>query len=152
MPDRDQNGVQELNACFPRESLERLFSHLTGISTVPVTVRGALVNGARFEAALDLTVVAGGGPPKVTVAPNPMNPTATMTVVTESAGPLRVRLFDASGRLVRTLMDSRIAPAGEHALPIEAMPRGGPRLASGIYFFRVEAVGGSETGRIAVVK
>jgi hypothetical protein len=150
--DRDRNGVTELSACFPLESLSRLFSRLTGSSTVSVTLRGSLLTGRRFEAPLDLTVVAAGGPPRVTVAPNPMNPTATMTVVTEAVGPLRVRLFDASGRLVRTLVDARSSPAGAHALPVEAMPRGGPRLASGIYFYRVEAAGGTESGRIAIVK
>jgi hypothetical protein len=151
--DRDRNGIAEFEVCFARASLQRLFSRLSGAVTVPVVVRGSIESGGTFEGSLDLHVVAGhGGPSRVSVAPNPMNPTATMTIVTGGAGPLRVRLFDASGRLVRTLLDRRFLPAGSHTLMLDATGQRARRLASGIYYYRVEGTGGDRTGRIAIVK
>jgi hypothetical protein len=72
--------------------------------------------------------------------------------VTTAAGALRVRLFDASGRLVRTLFDARSVPAGAHAIAIDASDRGSRRLASGVYYYRVEGSAGARSGRIAIVK
>jgi flagellar hook assembly protein FlgD len=70
---------------------------------------------------------------------------------TTRSGVVRVRLFDSGGRLVRTVLDTAL-PAGQHEVPLEAKNAIGSPLASGVYFFRVEAPGDVMTGRFVVAK
>jgi hypothetical protein len=88
---------------------------------------------------------------EVSVAPNPLNPTAVITVSTTRAGFIRVRLFDASGRLARVLLDREAAPAARYAIRLSASISERP-LASGVYFYRVDAAEGRLEGRIVVLK
>ena len=44
------------------------------------------------------------------------------------------------------------APAGYHDVPIDGKDRGGRPLASGIYFYRIDATEGSTSGRMAILK
>ena len=67
------------------------------------------------------------------------------------AGALRVRLYDTRGRGVRLLLDDPFAPAGVHAvvIPVDDARR---RLASSVYFYRIEAAEGRATGRVPVLR
>jgi flagellar hook assembly protein FlgD len=85
------------------------------------------------------------------VAPNPLNPTGVLTFRTTTPGLVSVRIFDLQGRLVRTLAQLPL-PAGAHELPIDGKDAQGHRLASGVYFYRIQSAGGSELGRIAILK
>jgi hypothetical protein len=89
---------------------------------------------------------------EVSVAPNPLNPDAAVTVSTTRVGFLRVRLFDVSGRLVRTLADERASPVGRHTFRTSSVETAGGGLASGIYFYTVEAGEGRLYGRMVVLK
>ncbi len=88
----------------------------------------------------------------VRVTPNPMNPVASLTVTTTRPGFLRIQLYSPDGRLVRTLRDEPSAPAGTHAVRVDARSNGGRALASGVYFYSVEATEGTASGRIVVAK
>ncbi len=88
---------------------------------------------------------------EVSVAPNPVNPVAIITVSTTRPGFLSVRLFDVQGRLVRVLMDRRDAAAGRYPLLLSAGASNGT-LASGVYFYSVEAGEGHLDGRVVVLK
>ncbi|MBZ0268848.1 T9SS type A sorting domain-containing protein [bacterium] len=50
----------------------------------------------------------------------------------------RLSVLDVSGRVVRVLMDGRL-PAGESVLPWDGRDAAGERVASGVYFLRLEA-------------
>jgi hypothetical protein len=52
------------------------------------------------------------------------------------AGRVEIKIFDVSGRLVRTLADRRF-PAGEHELTWDGSDNAGQRLARGVYFTQV---------------
>jgi hypothetical protein len=151
--DTDKNGVAEIEACFAKEDLRTLFAGLpNGHNTVAVTIEGSLVNGALIRGDTDVDVVVSGGSMLASVSPNPFNPAARLSFVTRKPGALRVRLYDLSGRLVRTVADEAYAGAGNHELHLDGRTDDGSRLPSGVYFFRIDAADGRTTGRISVLK
>ncbi|HTK69883.1 MAG TPA: T9SS type A sorting domain-containing protein, partial [Candidatus Eisenbacteria bacterium] len=113
-------------------------------------IRGRLSSGAMIQAEVTLTIVAGGV--GVSVSPNPLVSRGTITWRTEKPGPIRARLFDVQGRLVRTLYENSEAAAGYHDVELDREGPGGTRLAAGVYFLRVETRGGEQIRRVAVVK
>jgi len=42
--------------------------------------------------------------------------------------------------------------AGTHSLQIDGSDETGKKLASGVYFYRIEAAGGNSSGRFAILK
>lgn len=85
------------------------------------------------------------------VAPNPCNPRATITFTTAQAGPATVRVFDARGRLVRSLHDGWL-DGGAHALPWSGDDDAGRPAASGVYLVRARTDERTETARVTVVR
>jgi hypothetical protein len=150
--DTDRNGIAEASACFSREVLARLFSKVRGRDALEVEVEGDLITGDRFRGNAELTVVGTGATLAASVAPNPLKPGAYLRFTSANAGPVSVKIFDLSGRLVRTLMDAVPVPAGQHSVWIDAGGGGPGRLASGVYFYRVEEAGGFTRGRFVVLK
>jgi hypothetical protein len=135
-------------ACFSREALRDLFADMRGSHDVPLAVTGALLSGRGFRAEITLRVVAApGGPPHVSVFPNPFNPTGYMLFTLERPGSLRVTVHDVQGRTIKRMIDTKTAPAREYRLPL-----GGRGMASGIYFYRVETADGVRSGRFTVLK
>lgn len=147
--DRDRNGVVELSLCFDRTSLRRLFAGASGRDSVAAAVEGRLLSGARIRAPIALVVVGTGS--AISVSSNPIAAGAVITLRSVRSGRLRVRLFDARGRLVRTLVDEAAAP-GYHDVALEARSISGDRLPSGVYFLRAETADGVATSRVAVLK
>ncbi len=150
--DRNGDQIQDLTIAFLKSDLRLLFSLLHGSVVVPVTLEGQLLDGRRFLASFSVTVVAGGGTAQASVVPNPLNPQARLTFITQKPGPLQVRLFDLNGRLVRELLEERLALPGEHAVTVDGRDRFGRPLASGVYYYRIEAPEGITQGKLAVVK
>ncbi len=149
--DRDHNSIPEATLCFSTFGLRRLFDNLPpGKQTVVAAITGALVSGARFQAPITFQVVVPFAL-SASLAPNPMNPDATLTFVITKPGRVRVRLLDVQGRLVQTIHDAPL-DAGYHDLRIGSADGSGRRLASGIYFYSIEAPEGSERGRVVVLK
>jgi hypothetical protein len=80
------------------------------------------------------------------VVPSPIHSSGILSFATSRSGRLRVEILDLAGRRVRRLLDRDEAPAGRYELSI---PRD---LHTGVYFYRVEALGRVETGRFAVLR
>ena len=136
--DKNQNGVDEMTACFSKDNLRTLFASLpNGEQTVHVIIQGTHVSGATAQGSLALRVFKTGGGGSLSVAPNPLNPSATASFVTSRAGSVRVDLYDLHGRLVRVLRDEASASAGYHDVTIDGSDSNGSRLASGIYYVKV---------------
>jgi len=151
--DGDGNGIEEITFCFSKDDLRTLFAGVpAGPHTVTVSVTGMLSNGAHFQGDLVLDVFGGGGSLAATVTPNPLNPEALITFATKKPGPIRVRLYDLSGRLVRTLTEETSAAAGYHDVRVDGRGENGERLASGVYFFRIESPDGNSAGRLSIMK
>jgi len=150
--DQDGNGVMELPVRFASRDISRLFSRIDGMTTVDATLSGFLETGEAFRAAIRFRVMGEVGALRAFVAPSPSFGQSTIYVSTARFGPLRIRLFDVRGRLVRTLLDERFAPAGLHMTKIDGSGRGGAALPSGLYFYQVDGAGGIRTGRLAILR
>jgi hypothetical protein len=83
--------------------------------------------------------------------PNPFRPGATIDFELPRAAHVRLELFDAAGRLVRTLVDSELAAAG-HAVDWDGRDNAGRRLATGVYFARLEAAGTTQTRKLVLAE
>lgn len=78
--------------------------------------------------------------------PNPFNATTTMAFEIPSAGRVRLRVFDLSGRIVATIAD-RIMETGRHAIRWDAK-----NAASGVYVIQLEANGVQDAGKAILLK
>ena len=83
--------------------------------------------------------------------PNPLNPSTTLSFTTARDGRVRVDVYDMQGRLVKKLMDD-FRSAGPQRLTWDGTNESSQRVASGVYFLRIQAPEGSDTRRVAVVK
>ncbi len=70
--------------------------------------------------------------------PNPFNPMTTIAFSLPRADHVRLAVFDLAGHLVRTLVDEGRA-AGTHTVVWEGLNNAGYPVASGMYFYRMEA-------------
>jgi flagellar hook assembly protein FlgD len=70
--------------------------------------------------------------------PNPFNPSTTIRFGLPSASNVTLRLYDALGREVATLIDEQ-RPAGYVHAVWNGTNNNGARVASGVYFYRIEA-------------
>lgn len=86
------------------------------------------------------------------MSPNPVRHDASILFATSRAGFVRVRLYDAAGRLVRRLLEEPSLLQGRHAARFDGHDAAGRPFPSGIYFYRVEAVEGSIRGRFIVLR
>jgi hypothetical protein len=78
--------------------------------------------------------------------PNPGGPMTTLRLAVPRSSSVALRLYDVSGRLVRTLLEGELPP-GYHTVDLD-----GAMLAAGIYFCRLTAPGFRETRRLVLVK
>ncbi|MEP7027684.1 MAG: ELWxxDGT repeat protein [Candidatus Eisenbacteria bacterium] len=104
-----------------------------------------------WSLASPLVGVGGGAPPmdgRVALARNAPNPVTARTQIEYSLATEQravLRLFDAQGRLVRTLLDG-FEPAGTHRVSVDAAG-----LSGGVYFYQLEAGGISRQRKMVVL-
>ena len=84
-------------------------------------------------------------------APNPFNPQTRIAYRLGVAGAAQLRVFDVSGRLVRTLVNEQQA-AGEHDVVWDGSDDSGGELASGVYFYELRTDGGRESRKALLLK
>ena len=85
-------------------------------------------------------------------SPNPCAGRTTLRFSLPAAGDAQLAIFDAQGRLVRTLLDERGKPAGEYAVEWNGGDSGGARLRPGVYLARLEAAGRSLVQKVLLVQ
>lgn len=78
--------------------------------------------------------------------PNPFNPTTTIAFSLPVAAWVRLGVYDVTGAEVIRAVD-RVLPPGAHRATINA-----GRLASGVYFYRIEAGGFRECRKLVLLK
>lgn len=84
-------------------------------------------------------------------APNPFNPRTTIRFTLPADGPARLAIYDLAGRLVRSLVAGSLT-AGEHEAVWDGCDDAGRAQASGSYLARLEAGGGVQAVRMALVR
>ena len=79
--------------------------------------------------------------------PNPTHGRGVLGFNLPKDGKVSVHLYDIRGRRVHTLVDGLWMAAGPHTVDLD---RRAARLATGIYFYRIEAEGGRTSGRVLI--
>ena len=150
----DVDGITEITACFRKTDLRVLFTGLPAGSTpVTVEIRGTLTGGGQFSATMNLTVKSTGAFLSASISPNPLNPQAKLTFATTKPGAVRVQMFDAQGRLVKTIAEENSVQAGYHDFTIDGRTATGSKLAAGVYFVKVwSQFDGSEIKSVTILK
>jgi hypothetical protein len=88
------------------------------------------------------------GPP----APNPGRDARAIRFALPAEMPVSLRLFDARGGRVATLLDGDVRRAGQHLLAWSGRGARGERLPSGVYFLRLQAGSRDEMRRLCVIR
>ena len=71
---------------------------------------------------------------RLTIAPNPITETSVLTFHSDAANRLSIRIHDATGRLVRNVMNDMALPAGEHRIALGQLHD----LVPGVYTLRLQ--------------
>ncbi|MCK4680426.1 T9SS type A sorting domain-containing protein, partial [bacterium] len=83
--------------------------------------------------------------------PNPFNPSTAIGYLLPSKGHATLAVYDIAGRRVATLVDE-MKLAGRHSVVWDAKNEAGERVASGVYFVRLECDGAGDSRRLVVLK
>jgi hypothetical protein len=84
-------------------------------------------------------------------APNPSTGSTKIQYALPAAGPVSIRMFDLSGRLVRVLVHaSQIA--GAHEIIWNGADDSGRRVPTGIYFVKLDTEAGSRIQRVTILR
>ncbi len=83
--------------------------------------------------------------------PNPFNPHTSIGFDLYRDGPVKLSIFDLSGRKLRTLVDADLS-AGEHTVTWDGKDAVGNELPSGIYLSRIEGAGGADQDKLALIR
>ncbi len=78
--------------------------------------------------------------------PNPFNPVTTIEYSVATTEHVKLQVFDLTGRLVATLVDS-VQPASNYRVGFDAQD-----LASGMYLYRLQAAGTTITRKMVLLK
>jgi hypothetical protein len=115
----------------PGQSLTVVESAFSNVPTAVSELAGAAVPGA-FELEQNY--------------PNPFNPSTNIRFSLPHEAPVVVRVFDSLGRVQGTLVHE-ILQAGSYTIDYHAAG-----LASGMYFYRIEAPGFTRTRKFTLLK
>jgi hypothetical protein len=83
--------------------------------------------------------------------PNPFNPSTTIPFNLVSQERVLLRIYDASGKLVRTLVNE-VKPAGTHQAVWDGRDSVGSQVATGVYFVRFIAGNAQMTKKVVMIK
>jgi hypothetical protein len=83
--------------------------------------------------------------------PNPFNPGTTIDFALDEDGPVSLRVYDVSGRLVRTLVDGS-RPAAAYAEQWDGRDDHGNEVASGVYVYRLTSASKSLTKKMVLLR
>ncbi len=84
--------------------------------------------------------------------PNPFTNTATIVYSIAQPGFVTLRVFDAKGRLVRTLVDDYVERPGRNAVTWNGKSEAGEELPTGVYFYEISAGNFEATRKMILVK
>jgi glucose/arabinose dehydrogenase len=139
----------------------RHFGSVGGADSLTYTVRdndGAVSNVAVVHITIDVVSAAGDTPALPTRlalhpnVPNPFNPTTTIRFDVPAAGAyISLVVYNVSGRPVTRLVGGFRA-GGRHSVTWDGTNRNGQRVASGVYFCRLQSAAFSSTRKMVVVQ
>ena len=114
-------------------------SALAAVKATPETAPSVLAEAASMQEVPEAYQLAAN-------YPNPFNPTTTITFALPEAAPVRLTVYDVTGRVVARLIDEPKA-TGWHQVRFDAVG-----LPSGVYLYHIIAGSFVETRRMVLVK
>jgi hypothetical protein len=84
--------------------------------------------------------------------PNPFNPMTEISFDLAQSGHVALRIYDVAGRLVRSMIDKDMAAGRGYKEVWNGLDDQNQRVASGVYFYRLDAVGATFTKKMVVMK
>ena len=92
------------------------------------------------------------GPVSLRAYPNPFNPRTLVSFDLPAALPVNLAVYDLAGRRVRTIVAGDLLGEGEHTRTWLGRDEQGRAVASGVYFWRLEAGEIRATQRVTLVR
>jgi len=83
--------------------------------------------------------------------PNPFNPTTTISFTLAEAGPASLKIYNSKGQLVRQLANTEFN-AGQHNLIWDGRDAKGRPVSSGLYLYRLQSQGFSQSNKMILMK
>src|SRR5207248_1530955 len=84
--------------------------------------------------------------------PNPFQVRTVLAYDLPRQGHVALRIYDISGRLVRSLVSGAVQDAGYHSVEWDGRDAAGAATGAGLYFGRLEAGGESDTRRFVRIR
>jgi len=83
--------------------------------------------------------------------PNPFNPSTIISYRLPKSGNVQIKIFDALGREVRSLINEE-KNAGKHNILWDSRDNYGSKVSSGVYFYTITAGDFAETKKMVLLK
>ncbi len=83
--------------------------------------------------------------------PNPFNPTTRITFTLPEAARTSLTIYNVRGESIKTLVDDALE-AGPHAMDWDGTNNAGSKVASGLYFYRLETPSYTKTRQMIMMK
>jgi hypothetical protein len=83
--------------------------------------------------------------------PNPFNPSTTIRFSLSGPAAVSLRIYDAGGRLVRTLVEEPLS-AGPHERAWDGADSRGAAVSSGVYLYRLDAGSFTRTRKMILIR
>ena len=84
--------------------------------------------------------------------PNPFNPVTTIQFDLAANGRVQLRIYDAAGRKVRTLLDAEMPAGWNRSVAWNGLDDGGRKAPTGVYLYRLDAADLSITKKMVLMK
>ena len=84
--------------------------------------------------------------------PNPFNPRTSVHYTVPEVAPVDLVIYDASGRLVRSLVRVSSHDAGRHSVSWDGRDQGGTEVAAGVYFAHLTVDSDSASSKMVLLK
>jgi hypothetical protein len=129
----------------------------TGMTGQLLTAKGELVSVEavdNFSRPVKTTVVNRAIPTAYALNanyPNPFNPTTNISFALPIDSRVSLKIYNVAGQLVRTLVNETMA-AGIHTVTWDGANSNGEKVASGIYFYKINAGDFSKTMKMVMTK
>jgi len=83
--------------------------------------------------------------------PNPFNPSTTIDFTVAKTSAVKIEVFNVKGQLVKRLIDDTFVK-GTHSVEWNGLSEQGKSVGSGVYFYRMQTEGRSETRKMVLMK
>jgi hypothetical protein len=84
--------------------------------------------------------------------PNPFNPVTKIAYSVPQTGPVSIRVYNAAGKVVRTLLDTELEAGTTGTVTWDGRSDAGDGCASGVYFYTIQTAAGSDTHKMVMMK